>query len=87
MQNSHSLKRKRRVEIRRFKRQFGHSWSKAFLRGIRAVFSARMKFPVLYCNPYKHGTAKHEAFQLGCEKGNRFPFFQSRESLQTRNFE
>ncbi len=62
--------RRIKAAVKRFKRQTPCQHSKAFLQGLRAVFAARYHLPVLYCNPYRQKTAKHDAFRAGCVAGN-----------------
>jgi hypothetical protein len=59
-----------KAAVKRFKRQSRCQHSQAFLQGLRAVFADRYHLPVLYCNPYRQGTAKFDAFRAGCQAGN-----------------
>jgi len=62
----------RRIEaaVRRYQRRSTVQHSKAFLLGLRAVLAARYRLPVVYCNPFRQRTAKHDAFRAGCVAGN-----------------
>ena len=59
-----------KAAVKRFKRQTPCQHSPAFVLGLRAVLAARLRLPVVYCNPYRQRTAKFDAFRAGCQAGN-----------------
>lgn len=62
----------RRIDaaVKAFKKRAPCHHSPAFVLGLRAVLAARLRLPVVYCNPYRQRTAKFDAFRAGCQAGN-----------------
>ncbi len=56
--------------VKAFKKRSPCHHSPAFVLGLRAVLAARLRLPVVYCNPYRQGSAKFDAFRAGCTAGN-----------------
>lgn len=56
--------------VKAFKQRETCQHSPAFVLGLRAVLAARLRVPVVYCNPYRQRSAKFDAFRAGCQAGN-----------------
>lgn len=59
-----------KAAVKSFRRRSPVRHSKAFLMGLRAVLAARYRLPVVYCNPFRQGSARFDAFRAGCQQGN-----------------